>query len=253
MTTIDTSQTLNGAQSQATQQLAGNFDTFLRLLTTQLQNQDPMSPMDSNQFTQQLVAFSGVEQQINTNDNLQSLIALSLSQQASAAVNYIGHSVVMTSGKGALENGAVDWTYNLSAPSSQTALTVKDASGKVVYTASGGTSAGNNDFAWDGKDMNGNQLPDGQYTLSVSATAADGSAVTSTIASKAIVTAVDMSGTTPMLVLGATEIPLSEVSMVGANADASSPSSSSPSSSSPFASLPGTGSSSGFSLFGINL
>jgi flagellar basal-body rod modification protein FlgD len=244
MTTIDTSGTLNGAQSQATQQLAGNFDTFLKLLTTQLQNQDPMSPMDSNQFTQQLVAFSGVEQQINTNDNLQSLIALSLSQQASAAVNYIGHSVVMTGGKGALQNGAVDWTYNLSAPASGTTLTVTDASGKVVYTGSGNTAAGNNDFAWDGKDSSGNQLPDGQYTLSVQAAASDGSAITSSIASKAMVTAVDMSGTTPMLVLGAMEIPLSEVSMVGSTAggDTSSGSSST-------ASL----SPSGFSLFGMQL
>jgi len=215
MTTIDTSGTLNGAQSQASQQLAGNFDTFLKLLTTQLMNQDPMSPMDSNQFTQQLVAFSSVEQQINTNDNLQSLIALSLSQQASAAVNYIGHSVVMTNGTGSLQGGAVDWTYNLDAPASATTLTVKDASGKVVYSASGETAAGNNDFAWDGTDMNGNQLPDGKYTLSVSATAADGSAVAATIASKAMVTAVDMSGTTPMLVLGAMEIPLSDVSLVG--------------------------------------
>jgi flagellar basal-body rod modification protein FlgD len=215
MTTIDTSQTLNSQQSQASKQLAGNFDTFLKLLTTQLQNQDPMSPMDSNQFTQQLVAFSGVEQQINTNDNLQSLIALSLSQQASAAVNYIGHSVVMTSGKGALQSGAVDWTYNLSAASSATTLTVKDASGKVVYSTGGETAQGNNDFSWDGKDQNGNQLPDGQYTLSVTATAADGSAVSSTIASKALVTAVDMSGNTPMLVLGAMEIPLSDVSLVG--------------------------------------
>src|SRR3984885_14668409 len=150
MTTIDTNGTLNSQQSQATQQLAGNFDTFLKLLTTQLQNQDPLSPMDSNQFTQQLVAFSGVEQQINTNDNLQSLIALSLSQQASSAVNYIGHSVVMTGGKGAVENGAVDWTYNLGAPASGTTLTVTDASGKVVYTGSGGTAQGNNDFAWNG-------------------------------------------------------------------------------------------------------
>lgn len=215
MTTIDTSQTLNSQQSQASQQLAGNFDTFLKLLTTQLQNQDPMSPMDSNQFTQQLVAFSGVEQQINTNDNLQSLIALSLSQQASAAVNYIGHSVVMTSGKGALQSGAVDWTYNLGASSSATTLTVKDASGKVVYSTPGETAQGNNDFSWDGKDQNGNQLPDGQYTLSVTATAADGSAVSSTVASKALVTAVDMSGNTPMLVLGAMEIPLSDVSLVG--------------------------------------
>ncbi len=88
---------------------------------------------------------------------------------------------------------------------------------KVVYTATGETAAGNNDFAWDGTDMNGNQLPDGKYTLSIQATAADGSAVDSTIASKAMVTAVDMSGTTPMLVLGAMEIPLSDVSLVGAN------------------------------------
>ena len=214
-TAVDPNAALNSAQSTATQQLAGNFDTFLQLLTTQLQNQDPLSPMDSNQFTQQLVEFSGVEQQINTNDNLKSLIALSMSQQASAAVGYIGHNVVMTSGKGSLANGSVDWTYNLSAASAGTTLTVTNAAGQTVYSTSGATSQGNNDFSWDGKDANGNQLPDGQYTLSVNATAADGSAVTSTIASKALVTAVDMSGSTPQLVLSSMEIPLSEVSLVG--------------------------------------
>ena len=225
MTTINTQQSLNGGQSQAAQQLAGNFDTFLTLLTTQLQNQDPLSPMDSNQFTQQLVMFSQVEQQINTNDNLQSLIALNLSQTANSAVNYIGRSVVMTNGEGSLESTTdsegnttknCDWTYNLATASAGTTLTVKDASGKVVFTKSGSTAAGNNDFSWDGKDSNGNQLPDGKYTLSVSATASDGSAITTTLASKAIVTAVDMSGTTPMLVLGSMEIPLSDVSLVGA-------------------------------------
>ena len=215
MTTIDTSNTLNTAQSQASQQLAGNFDTFLQLLTTQLQNQDPLSPMDSTQFTQQLVAFSGVEQQINTNDNLKSLIALNLSQQASAAVNYIGHTVVMTSGKGSLANGSVDWTYNLGSAAAGTTLSVTNSAGQVVYTTSGATSQGNNDFSWDGKDASGNQLPDGQYTLSVNATASDGSAVQSTIASKALVTAVDMSGSTPQLILSSMEIPLSEVSLVG--------------------------------------
>src|SRR5215468_478605 len=104
--------------TSAEQTLAGNFNTFLTLLTSQLQNQDPLSPMDSTQFTQQLVMFSQVEQQINTNDNLQSLIALNLSQNANSAVNYIGRSVVMTNGEGALQsNGdgtsSVDWTYNL--------------------------------------------------------------------------------------------------------------------------------------------
>jgi len=225
MTTINTQQSLNGGQSQAAQHLAGNFDTFLTLLTTQLQNQDPLSPMDSNQFTQQLVMFSQVEQQINTNDNLQSLIALNLSQTANSAVNYIGRSVVMTNGEGSLEsstdsNGVTtkscDWTYNLASAPAGTTLTVKDANGKVVYTKSGNTSAGNNDFTWDGTDSNGNTLPDGKYTLSVSATASDGSAITTTLASKAIVTAVDMAGTTPMLVLGSMEIPLADVSLVGA-------------------------------------
>jgi len=215
MTTVAPTGTQTGTQSQAAQQLAGNFDTFLQLLTTQLQNQDPLSPMDSNQFTQQLVAFAGVEQQINTNDNLQSLIGLSVSQNASSAVGYIGHSVVMTNGMGALTNGTVDWTYNLATASAGTTLTVTNSSGQVVYTGSGGTAAGNNDFTWNGQDSNGNQLPDGQYTLSVSATGSDGSPITTTVASKALVTAVDMSGSTPLLVLGSMEIPLSDVSLVG--------------------------------------
>src|SRR5690349_24911197 len=95
-------------QPDAMKQLSGNFSTFLTLLTTQLQNQDPLSPMDSNQFTQQLVMFSQVEQQINTNDNLQSLIALNLSQTANSAVNYIGRSVVMTNGEGSLQTNSDD-------------------------------------------------------------------------------------------------------------------------------------------------
>ncbi|MEI9931483.1 MAG: FlgD immunoglobulin-like domain containing protein [Rhizomicrobium sp.] len=96
-------------------------------------------------------------------------------------------------------------------------MTVTNSAGQVVYTKSGATTQGNNDFPWNGQDANGNQLPDGQYTLSVNATASDGSAVTSTIASKALVTAVDMSGSTPQLVLSSMEIPLSEVSLVGSS------------------------------------
>ena len=121
------------------------------------------------------------------------------------------------------ELASVDWTYNLSAPRRR-----HDADRRrmppvnAVYSTSGATAPGNNDFAWDGKDANGNQLPDGQYTLSVSATAADGSAVTNTIASKALVTAVDMSGSTPQLILSSMEIPLSEVSLVGSNTTAAS-------------------------------
>src|SRR5882757_5737115 len=102
--------TPSAAQS-ATKQLSSNFDTFLTLLTTQLRNQDPLSPMDSNQFTQQLVQFSQVEQQINSNQNLESLISLTKSQTSSDAVSYLGKTLTMTDGTAALMDGKADWAY----------------------------------------------------------------------------------------------------------------------------------------------
>src|ERR1700744_3656694 len=83
----------SSTQSAAQSQLSGNFDTFLTLLTTQLQNQDPLSPMDSTQFTQQLVEYSQVEQQINTNTNLTSLISLQQAGAGAASVGYLGKNV----------------------------------------------------------------------------------------------------------------------------------------------------------------
>ena len=80
--------------------MSSNFDTFLTLLTTQLQNQDPLSPMDSNQFTQQLVQFSQVEQQINSNKNLESLISLTKNQTSVDAVSYLGKTLTLTDGAG---------------------------------------------------------------------------------------------------------------------------------------------------------
>src|SRR6185312_8890054 len=103
------------AQTTASKQLAGNFDTFLTLLTTQLQNQDPLNPMDSNQFTQQLVEFSQVEQQINTNDNLKTLISLGQSRGAADAVGYLGKAVTVSNGDAALANGTANWNYQLGA------------------------------------------------------------------------------------------------------------------------------------------
>ena len=94
-------------------QLSGNFSTFLTLLTTQLKNQDPTSPMDSNTFTQQLVMYSQVEQQIDTNTNLKTLISQGTSNAAAITTGYLGKKVSITNGNASLTGGAATWTYNL--------------------------------------------------------------------------------------------------------------------------------------------
>jgi flagellar basal-body rod modification protein FlgD len=208
------SATAAAAQTTATKQLAGNFDTFLKLLTTQLQNQDPMSPMDSNQFTQQLVQFSQVEQQINTNDNLKSLISLAQGRSASDAVSYLGKSVTITTGHGLLSNGQAQWSYALGSAASSSTLTVTDASGKVVYTQAGELTAGQHNFDWNGTDNNGRQLPDGVYTLAVAATKADGSSDDTAVASKGVVDEVNLTGSEPLLMIGSMAVPLSQVAAV---------------------------------------
>lgn len=216
MTTVTptTSTTTTSTTSSAQQELSGNFQTFLTLLTTQLQNQDPMSPMDSNEFTQQLVEYSQVEQQIDTNTKLNSLISLGTTQTNSYAMSYLGKNVVLTNGEAPLSDGAADWTYGLNSAASTTTLTVTNSSGTVVYSASGDTTAGTHDFTWDGTDNNGNQLSDGTYTLTVAATAQDGSTVTTSVASKGTVTGVDLSGTTPQLVIGSMEVPIANAELV---------------------------------------
>jgi flagellar basal-body rod modification protein FlgD len=199
----------------ATQQLSGNFNTFLTLLTTQLQNQDPTSPMDSNQFTQELVEFSQVEQQINTNSNLQTLINQGTSASGAYAMSYLGRNVTISNGQAALQNSSATWNYNLGAAAANTTLTVTDSTGRAVYSGAGSTTAGQNSFTWNGEDSNGNQLPDGTYTLTVGATAQDGSAVTTSVTSNGVVNEVDMSSGTPMLMIGSMSVPLTSVSDVG--------------------------------------
>lgn len=200
--------------SNAQKQLSSNFDTFLQLLTTQLKNQDPTAPMDSTQFTQQLVMFSQVEQQINTNSNLQTLISSLQGQSNNLAMNYLGRKIVLTDGSAALTGGSASWTYGLNNDATGTTLTVTNAQGKTVYSTAGDKTAGTHTFAWDGKDYTGNQLADGIYTLTVSSTASDGTAVKTSVASKGTVTGIDTSGTTPQLVIGTTEVPLSSATLV---------------------------------------
>ena len=162
--------TATASAGDAMSQLSDNFSTFLTLLTTQLKNQDPTSPMDSNEFTQQLVQYSQVEHQIDTNSNLKTLISQGTSQAGTFAANYLGKQVSVTNGNASLTSGQATWTYNLGTTAGTTTLTVSDANGKNVYTQAGETTAGNHVLTWNGKDNNGNQLADGTYKLTATAT-----------------------------------------------------------------------------------
>lgn len=214
MTTVAPVTNPAAAQSAASKQLAGNFDTFLTLLTTQLQNQDPMNPMDSSEFTQQLVQFSQVEQQIASNDNLEKLIAQGQTQTAAYAVSYLGKAVGITDGTSGLSNDKASWGYTVEAPSAHTQLTITDANGKVVYTAPGEKTMGAHLFTWDGKASNGTELPDGTYKLTVTAKTADGETINTQVMSKGVVSEVDMSGSEPLLIIGPMQVPLSKVTTV---------------------------------------
>src|ERR1700744_4864479 len=97
------------ANALANTQIAGNFQSFLQLLTTQLQNQNPLSPLDTNQFTQQLVEFAGVQQQIKTNDALTSLVSLQMATATTQALNFVGKTANVAGNTTALANGKATW------------------------------------------------------------------------------------------------------------------------------------------------
>ena len=175
----------NATQSAAT--LAKDFDNFLNLLTTQLQYQDPLAPMDSNEFTQQLVSFTGVEQSIATNKNLESLIAQNQSLSATNTVGYLGKEVTISSDKaGVREDGSVHWEYALGASSTSTKITVKDQNGITVHEENGNQSAGLHEYSWTPPEGTPKEI----YTLEVEALTADDAKVESNIYSVGIVESV---------------------------------------------------------------
>lgn len=151
-------------------QLAQDFDDFLILLTTQLQNQDPLSPMDTTEFTNQLVAFAGVEQQINTNQKLDNLVALELSSAFSTALDYVGLNINYVSSEFAYDGAnANQISYAFDGAPVSSKINIYNEGGQLVYSATGGTNPGRNEFAWDGTMTNGLKAPAGTYSVKIDA------------------------------------------------------------------------------------
>ena len=144
--------------------IASNFTTFLQLLTTQLKNQNPLDPLDTNQFTQQLVQFAQVEQQMKSNDQLTTLVSLEKTAQSTTALAYVGATVVVDGSTAPLANGSATWSLNVTKPSTAT-VTIKDSTGQTAYTGTFAVNPGNQKFTWDGRGNDGKLWPDGNYTL----------------------------------------------------------------------------------------
>jgi len=187
-------------ETNARTRLSDNYDTFLVLLTAQLQNQDPLAPMDSTQFTQQLVQFSQVEQQIRTNEQLTGLVAQYQAASAGAALSYLGKDAIIEADETYLANGAANWAYRLPEAATSLTISVRDASGRTVYeTTSAGRSAGEHLFTWDGEKADGTTAPDGVYTIVVEADGAEGD-ITPTVTVRERIMGVDFSGSTPVVI-----------------------------------------------------
>jgi flagellar basal-body rod modification protein FlgD len=196
------------------QMIASNFTTFLQLLTTQLKNQNPMDPLDTNQFTQQLVQFAQVEQQMKSNTQLDTLIAVEKSAQSTVALAYVGQTVVVDGSTTQLDatKGAT-WSLAASKPSTST-IVIKDSTGPTAYTGTFALNAGTQNFTWDGHGNDGKLWPPGAYTLSATAVDASGQNVGISTETQAVVDSVDLTQDPPVLSINGKDYTMDKIKRV---------------------------------------
>jgi flagellar basal-body rod modification protein FlgD len=208
------STTAAAASGTGRARLAENFDTFLSLLTTQLKNQDPLSPMDSTQFTQQLVQMTGVEQQLLTNDLLEKLVA-NTGSGISTAVSLIGKEVRADSDQAALSGGKAEWVYKLDRAATDVKVEVLDSKGRVVQTiAPTDNKVGEHTFKWDGKTANGSTAPDGVYSLRVTAKDSEGSKVPAGVIAQGVVTGVQQVDGQTIVTINGAQVPWEKITLI---------------------------------------
>lgn len=195
--------------------MATNAQTFLKLLTTQLKNQDPLAPTDTTQMTSQITQMTGVEQQLVTNDLLAALVGMSTGGGISEGVNLMGKQVTAETDKSVLKNKEASWSYTQSRSATGVKIEVLDKFGKTVATVLPEDMAGgDHTFKWDGKSADGTQQPEGgEYSIKVTATDSEGSTITTTSKGRidGIVTKVTNESGVNMVWIGDTKVPLDSV------------------------------------------
>ncbi len=193
--------------------IAGNFTAFLQLLTTQLKNQNPLDPLDTNQFTQQLVQFAQVEQQLKSNDQLATLVSLQRTAQQTQALGFVGTTVAVDGATANLTNHQAQWSFTPAKPASAT-ITIASATGQTVYSSNYTVQAGQQDFVWDGRGNDGTQWPDGAYKMTVTAKDANGQSVGVSTEVEGKVDSVDLTQNPPVLSIGDQKFTLDKIKRV---------------------------------------
>lgn len=201
------------AATTANDTLASNFTSFLQLLTTQLKNQNPLDPMDTNQFTQQLVQFAQVEQQLKGNTQLETLVSLQKATQATQALGYVGQTVALDGQTSKLTSSGAGWSFNSPKPASAT-VNIINSAGATVFTGTYSLNSGIQNFVWDGRNNSGVKQADGDYKLSITAKDASGQSVAVSTEVQGIVDSVDLSKSPPVLSVNNTEYALDKIKRV---------------------------------------
>ncbi|MEZ5669635.1 MAG: flagellar hook assembly protein FlgD [Alphaproteobacteria bacterium] len=208
--------TQSQSQSSALTSLSSNFDSFLTLLTQQLQNQDPLSPMDTNEFTNQLVQFSGVEQAIKTNTLLESLVVAEQANQTLTALDFIGREITAIGDEAVLQDGQATFAYTLDSDAASATYTIRDSNGAVVFSGTGPTDAGSHEIAWNGVGASGGAQPDGIYTISIEARDANGNQVGAEPGVVGVVSGVESRNGQTVVMIGDLAVYLQDITSVRA-------------------------------------
>lgn len=181
--------------------LTSNYSDFLKMLMTQLKNQDPTSPMDTNAFTTELVQFSSVEQQINTNSSLTQLIQLTQSGQLLQSSSMVGHTVSASGISMPLQNGIGNVQFTTQSTGLVT-VSIYNGSGTLVAEKVVTSKIGINKWTWNGQDSNGTIQPDGGYKINITGTSKAGTVTELPFNVLGLVTGVVKNGTNLQLQIG---------------------------------------------------
>ncbi len=206
MVTAVNAQTAANKLNTGSSMLASNFETFLSLLTAQLKNQDPLSPMDSTEFTGQLTQMAGVEQQLLSNQLLTALLDGQTGDGLASASNYIGKNATAVWDATKAADGKASWSYELASNASDVEIQVLNAAGQVVWKGPApDAGSGVHDFTWtEGQDGS-------VYTLKVTAKDATGGKVDAQVLMRGRISGVEMYADEPYVTIGNSVMPLSSI------------------------------------------